>query len=99
MDEFLYVMTLEKEKIYNRMTKAVVTRHVDFIKKLDDDGLLAFCGITKGYKGAAGMIVFRAKDFEQAKEICKEEPLSAEGFTTYKLCSLQLANRENNYLA
>ena len=33
-----------------------------------------------------------------AEEICKMEPLVAGGYASYKLVTLQIANRENNYL-
>ena len=33
-----------------------------------------------------------------AEELCKREPLVTEGFATYKLKALQVADRENNYL-
>jgi len=37
MEKLLYVMLLEKVKTYKRMNKAAVIRHVDGIRKLDDD--------------------------------------------------------------
>ena len=33
-----------------------------------------------------------------AEELCKLEPLVAEGYATYKLKALQVANSEKNYL-
>jgi len=59
MDEWLYVMQIERGKSYNRVTKAVVTRHVEHIRSLDDDGKLALCGAFKGYPGVAGMVPVR----------------------------------------
>ena len=35
---------------------------------------------------------------EEAEELCKMEPLVIGGYATYKLVTLQVANRENNYL-
>ena len=46
----------------------------------------------------AGMYILKAESLEAAEELCKREPLVAEGFATYKLKALQPANRENNYL-
>ena len=37
MEPLLYVMLLEKTKIYKKMNKAAVERHVDNIRKLDDE--------------------------------------------------------------
>lgn len=98
MEKWLYVMEIVKSKTYNRMTKAVVERHVENIRKLDESGKLKLCGVYKGYPGVAGMFILIAESFEEAKALCKTEPLVAEGFATYKLHALQVANSENNYL-
>lgn len=98
MDKWLYVMIIERGKSYNKMTKAVVERHVANLKNLDDNGNLELGGVFKGYPGVAGMYILKAKSYEDAEELCKLEPLVAEGYATYKLKALQVANRENNYL-
>ena len=98
MDKWLYVMFIERGKTYNKINKAMVIKHVDFIKSLDDDGKLALCGAFKGYPGVAGMIVFRAESLEEADGVCRREPFVAEGYATYKLRTMQPGNRENNYL-
>ena len=98
MEQWLYVMFIEKTKTYNRLTKAAVERHGANIRALDDEGRLELCGVFKGYPGVAGMYILRADSYEEAEELCKREPLVTEGFATYKLKALQVANRENNYL-
>ena len=98
MEKWLYVMFIEKSKTYNRMTKAVVERHVENIRKLDDEGKLERCGVFKGYPGVAGMFILKADSYEQAEALCKTEPLVAEGYASYKLHRLQVADRDNNYL-
>lgn len=98
MENWLYVMIIERGKTYNKMTKAVVERHVANLKRLDDNGNLELGGVFKGYPGVAGMYILRAKSYEEAEELCKLEPLVTEGYATYKLKALQVANRENNYL-
>ena len=98
MGKWLYVMFIERGKTYNKMTKAVVERHVANIRRLDDNDSLEMCGVFKGYPGVAGMLMLKAESFEAAEEICKTEPFVAEGYATYKLRSLQVADRENNYL-
>jgi uncharacterized protein YciI len=65
---------------------------------LDADGKIKLCGPFKGYPGVAGMVVFKTKSYEEAKALCKLEPLVAEGYATYTLASLQVADRDNNYL-
>ena len=98
MDTATYVMLIERGKTYNKINKEMVLKHVGNIKKLDDDGKLVLAGATKGYPGVAGMIVFKADSFEEAEAICKSEPFVAEGYATYKLFSMRVGNRDNNYL-
>ena len=94
----LYVMFIERGKSYNKMNKEAVIRHVEHIRNLDDKGKLELCGPLKGYPGVAGMVVLRTESYEEAEELCKAEPLVAEGYATYKLHALQVANKENGYL-
>ena len=98
MEQWLYVMFIEKTKSYNRLTKAAVERHVANLKSLDEQGRIELAGVFKGYPGVAGMYILRAGSLEEAEELCKLEPLVLEGFATYKLKPMQPANRDNNYL-
>jgi len=98
MEKWLYVMFLERGKTYNKITKDVITRHVENIRTLDDEGKIELVGAFKGYPGVAGMVIFKTQSFEEAEELCKREPLVALGYATYKLRNLQVANRDNNYL-
>jgi len=91
-------MMIERGKLYNRINKEMVVKHVEHIKNLDNKGKLVLCGPLKGYPGVAGMIIFEAENEKEAKEICKSEPFVAEGYATYKLSTLRVGNRENNYL-
>lgn len=85
MEKWLYVMMIKKGKTYNKVTKAVITRHVENLKNLDADGKIELCGPFKGYPGVAGMVVFKMQSYEEADALCKQEPLVAEGFATYTL--------------
>ena len=98
MDSWVYAMFIERGKTYNKMTMAVVERHVENLRRLDEAGKMELCGVFKGYPGVAGMVLIRAESLEEADAICKQEPLVVEGYATYKLRPLQLANKENNYL-
>lgn len=98
MENWLYVMFIERGKSYNKMTKAVVQRHVENLRKLDDAGQLEQCGVFKGYPGVAGMVILRVESYEEADALCKREPLVVEGFATYSLRAMQVANKGNNYL-
>ena len=98
METQTFVMLIERGKTYNKINKAMVVKHVEHIKKLDDDGKLVLCGPTKGFPGIAGMIVFEAESYEAAKAVCKSEPFVADGYATFKLFSLRVGNKKNNYL-
>ena len=98
MDNWTYVMLIQRGKTYNKINRAMVERHVAHIRELDDRGLLVLCGAFKGYPGVAGMVVLKTESYEQAEEICKTEPLVVEGYATFKLYAMQAGNRENNYL-
>jgi len=98
MEMLTYVMLIERGKTYNKINKAMVVKHVESIKKLDDDGKLVLAGATKGYPGVAGIVIFKAESFEEAEAICKSEPFVIEGYATYKLFSMRVGNKDNNYL-
>ena len=99
MEKLLYyVMLIERGKTYNKINKEMVIKHVDYIRKLDNNGQLILCGPLKGYPGVAGMIILSTASMEEAKAICESEPFVAEGYATYKLITLQVGNKENNYL-
>jgi len=98
MEMTTYVMLLERGKTYNKINQTMVEKHVDYIRKLDDEGRLVICGSTKGFPGIAGMIIFEAEDYETAKAICQTEPFVFEGYATFKLFSMCVGNKANNYL-
>ena len=98
MKDLLYVMFIDKGKDYKKINKAMVIKHVDNIRQLDESGKLELCGAFKGYPGVAGMLVLKVDNYEEAEVICKAEPFVAEGYATYRLVSLQAGNKENNYL-
>ena len=88
----------QKGKTFNKVTKAVITRHVENLRKLDAEGKIELCGPFKGYPGVAGMVIFKTESYEEAEALCRLEPLVAEGFASYTLAALQAADKENNYL-
>ena len=98
MEKLMYMVMLEKSKTYNKMTKKVVTEHVENIRRLDDEGKLEICGVFKGYPGMAGMYILKADSREEAEALCVREPLVMGGYAACKLVALQIADRENNYL-
>lgn len=94
----MYVMMIKRGKSYNKVTKAVITRHVENLKTLDNDGKIELCGPLNGYPGVAGMVIFKTQSYEEVEALCKQEPLVVEGYATYTLVTLQVADKDNNYL-
>lgn len=74
MEKWLYVMTIKKGKTYNKVTKAVITRHVENLKKLDEAGKIVLCGPFKGYPGVAGMVIFKTESYEEASTRSRRPP-------------------------
>ena len=54
MEMCLYVMLIERGNTYSKISKAMVIKRVEHIRKLDDDSKLVLCGPTKGYPGIGG---------------------------------------------
>jgi len=98
MEEVLYAAFIERGKTYNKMTGEVVARHVAHIRDMDDRGLVALCGAFRGFPGVAGMYILKVASPEEAEALCRADPVVAEGYGTYKVRKLLVANRENNYL-
>ncbi len=74
MEKWLYVMTIKKGKTFNKVTKAVITRHVENLRKLDAEGKLELCGPFKGYPGVAGMVIFKTATYEEPKNYVNKNP-------------------------
>ena len=98
MKDWLYVMFIDKRKDYKKINKAMVVKHVEYIKSLDEAGKLELCGAFEDYPGVGGMLVLKTDSYEEAEEICKAEPFVSEGFAAYRLFALHAGNKENNYL-
>ena len=98
METLLYVMMIKRGKAYNRVTRAVIAKHAENLRDLDQAGKIELCGPLKGYPGVAGMVIFKTSSYEEADALCKLEPLVAGGYATYTLAALQVADRDNNYL-
>ena len=73
MEQWLYVMFIEKTKTYNKLTKAAVERHVANLRQLDEEGHIELAGVFKGYPGVAGMYILRAGSYEEAEALCQAE--------------------------
>lgn len=92
MSENLYIIFLEDK---NKLTLDVIKRHVQHLKKLDEDRILVLCGPFVDTTG--GMIVLNVPTLLQANNIAKQDPFVAEGFKTYRIQTLDWAKKDNNY--
>jgi len=88
-----YVYLINRNKDY---TFDVIKKHVEHLKKLDNNDQLVLCGPFIDYNG--GMIIIKAESIEDAKKIAESDPFITDGFSTYELRTLELSNKENNHL-
>jgi len=88
-----YVILINRKKDY---TIDTINKHVEHLKRLDENGQLVLCGPFKDYDG--GIIILKTESLEAAKMIAESDPFITEGFSTYELRTLELADKENHYL-
>lgn len=88
-----FVILINRKKDY---TFAVIKKHVEYLKRLDENGQLVLCGPFKDHDG--GIAIINTESFEHAKEIAESDPFITEGFSTYELRTLELSNAENNHM-
>lgn len=95
-DQFYYLIILSDK---NKLNEAVVNKHVAHLKTLNQAGSLVLCGpFQEGNITGNGMVLVRAKDLQQATEIAQRDPFVAEGYKTFKISTLIVADESNNYL-
>ncbi|GFZ32976.1 hypothetical protein CSC2_35020 [Clostridium zeae] len=88
-----YVYLMKNEKPLN---SDIITKHVEYLKKLKSEERLLLCGPFTDYPG--GMVVFSAEGIEEAISIAKTDPLISSGCKSFEIRTIELANEENNYL-
>ncbi|MDR2974349.1 MAG: YciI family protein [Propionibacteriaceae bacterium] len=93
MDTHLYLMLMQSQRPADA---AVVSSHVEHLRRIDSVGHLVLCGPFTD--DAGGMVVLRARSFEEANDIAAADPFVAQGFRTYQLRTVEVANQENGYL-
>lgn len=80
----------------NPLDTSVVARHVSYLKRLDQEGLLVLCGPFIDEPG--GMVVFRAGSMDEAHKIAQSDPFIHEGYKTYSIRTMEIADASNHYL-
>ena len=98
MEKYRYMMMLKKKQDLQQNDKEGCYGACGKHRGLDDAGKIGICGVFKGYPGMAGMYILKTDSREEAEALCEQEPLVIQGYATYQLVTLQIADRENNYL-
>ena len=73
----------------------IVREHVEHLRQLDEAGKLLLCGPFTDCGG--GMVVLECGDPEEAKAIAQSDPFIREGYKTYELRTIRIANKDNHY--
>lgn len=87
---YVYLMINKKDLSFE-----VIKKHVQHLKKLDDSGKLVLCGPFTDYEG--GIVILECADIEEARKIAESDPFIEEGYKTFELRTLSIANKDNNY--
>ena len=87
-----YVYLMDNKKNLNM---EIVKKHVEYLKELDDSGKLILCGPFTDYDG--GIVILECKNIDEARLISESDPFIKEGYKTFELRTLNIANKENNY--
>ena len=89
----LFVMLMENCR---PLDSGVIGRHVEHLAMLDAAGQLVLCGPFA--EGRGGMVILTADSYPQAEALCRAAPYIAEGYKTYRLMTMQVADKDNGYL-
>jgi uncharacterized protein len=74
----------------------IIERHVHFLKSLDQKGLLVLAGPFSDVPG--GMVIIKAHHEEEAIQIALSDPFVSQGYRTFEIRTLEVANQQNHYL-
>ena len=88
----VYVYLMDNKKA---LSLDIVKKHVEYLKKLDELGKMILCGPFTDYEG--GMVILECSNIEEARAISETDPFIEEGYKTYELRTLSIANKDNNY--
>ncbi len=88
---YVYLM-----KNINPLNEEIIKKHVEHLKELKRQNKLVLCGPFTDYPG--GMVVFLAKDLEEATNIAKSDPFISSGCKSFEIRTLESADEDNNYL-
>ena len=92
MSDVVYVQLMEKVK---PLSDAVIEAHRTHLKTLEEGGRLVLCGPFTDYPG--GMVVLRAASLQEAENLVAADPLIAEGYESFSLRTLEIADASTGY--
>lgn len=92
MNEKLYVMLMENK---NPLNDEIIKKHVEHLKTIDKQGILYLCGPFSNYSG--GIVILKTKTLDEAYQVANEDPFIKEGYKTFTIRVLEIANKDNNY--
>jgi uncharacterized protein YciI len=95
MDRIYYVIILLPVESHE-LTDAVITKHVQHLRELDNEGKLVLAGPFTDHP--TGMLILRVKNKDEARSIMEQDALILEGFRTFEIRTWLMSNRGNNYL-
>lgn len=90
-----YAIMLDKISDHET-TKEAISRHISYLKKLDQEGCLVLAGPFTDFP--SGMVIIKAMDKDQATKIAEADPFVKAGVRSFSVRTWLLANKENNYL-
>ena len=88
-----YVILINRQKNYS---VDVIKKHIEHLKRIDKRDQLVICGPFQDYDG--GIVIVKAESIDGAKMIAESDPFIKGGFSTYELRTLELSNKDNQYL-
>jgi uncharacterized protein YciI len=100
--EFIYFLTLEErlipEENWTNSDLDILERHFKHLVRLKEKGRLILAGKTAGQdKDTIGIVILKAKNFEEASQIIGQDPAVKEGIMKVKLQEYNIALFNQNY--
>lgn len=84
----LYFYVTRPKKSFEEVVK-MLPAHMDFIHTIEDGGIMVMGGQTTiegaDDAGGYGLVVIRAKSFEEARKIAERDPMHTSGTRTFEL--------------
>ncbi|OFZ56001.1 MAG: hypothetical protein A2428_08605 [Bdellovibrionales bacterium RIFOXYC1_FULL_54_43] len=90
-----YVVLLSHAKP-ELLPRNLAQQHVNYLKHLENEGLLELCGPFSTYKG--GMVILRVASESEARTIAEADPFVQSGAQSYEIRKWELSCRANKHM-